>query len=135
MRVLVCGGRGFNDVALLRTALNELHAQYGFKVLIHGMQIGADLLAGQWAEDNGIKVEPYRAEWTKYGKPAGPIRNARMLTEGKPKLVIAFPGGRGTRDMCEKAIAAGVEVINVRDGKSRSTEAAGAGNHPPDGAS
>ena len=133
MRVLVCGGRGFNDVTLLRTTLDELHARYGFKVLIHGMQIGADLLAGQWGEDSGIKVEPYRAEWTKYGKAAGPIRNARMLAEGKPQLVIAFPGGKGTRDMREKATAAGVEVKNVVR-KPPSPEAVGAGNHSPDGA-
>jgi hypothetical protein len=44
---------------------------------------------------------------------AGPIRNARMLEEGKPDIVIAFPGGRGTANMIEQAHAAGVEVVQV----------------------
>lgn len=44
------------------------------------------------------------------GKAAGPIRNQRMLDEGKPDLVVAFPGGRGTADMVRRAKAAGVPV-------------------------
>ncbi len=53
----------------------------------------------------------FHAEWMKYGKAAGPIRNARMLAEGKPDLVVAFPGGRGTADMLRRVREAGIEVI------------------------
>jgi hypothetical protein len=37
----------------------------------------------------------------------------QMLDEGKPDLVIAFPGGGGTADMMRRARAAGVEVLEV----------------------
>ena len=48
-----------------------------------------------------------------YDANAGPRRNARMLAEGKPDLVVAFPGGRGTADMVSKARAAKVEVMEI----------------------
>jgi UDP-N-acetylmuramoylalanine-D-glutamate ligase len=60
-----------------------------------------------------IPVETYEADWDTHGKAAGPIRNKRMLDEGKPDLVVAFPGGRGTANMISQARKAGVEVIEV----------------------
>ena len=53
-------------------------------------------------------VKPH--EWAKFGKRAGPMRNARMLAEFNPELVIAFPGGRGTADMIARAKKARVSV-------------------------
>jgi hypothetical protein len=53
------------------------------------------------------------AEWDRLGRKAGPIRNHRMLDEGKPDLVAAFPGGRGTSGMIALANKAGVEVTEV----------------------
>ena len=47
------------------------------------------------------------------GKRAGPLRNQRMLDEGKPDLVVAFPGGGGTKDMVRRAVKAGVSVHEV----------------------
>ena len=51
------------------------------------------------------------AEWHRLGRKAGPIRNQRMLDEGKPDLVVAFPGGTGTAGMVALACKAGVRVI------------------------
>jgi hypothetical protein len=50
----------------------------------------------------------------KHGRAARPIRNQRMLDEGKPDLVVAFPGGRGTTDMIRRAERAGVPVRQVQ---------------------
>jgi ABC-type sugar transport system substrate-binding protein len=36
-----------------------------------------------------------------------------MLDEGKPDIVVAFPGGTGTADMVRRARKAGVVVIEV----------------------
>jgi hypothetical protein len=55
----------------------------------------------------------YPADWAKHGRAASPIRNQQMLDEGRPNLVVAFPGGRGTADMVRRARSAGVEVIEV----------------------
>ena len=113
MRVLVCGGRNFNDAMYLIKSLDQAHMHGPITTLIHGCAQGADSLADLWAEKNQVQVERYRADWRKYGNGAGPIRNEQMLQQGKPQLVIAFTGGRGTNDMIRQARAAGVPVMKL----------------------
>lgn len=64
-----------------------------------------------------MNVEKYPADWEKYGKVAGPIRNQQMLDEGKPDVVYAFTddlsNSRGTADMCRRANKAGVPVYVI----------------------
>jgi hypothetical protein len=109
MRVLVCGGRSFSDKARVWWALDSFGPPE-VREVISGMAPGADTLAAEWAERFGFPLHKFPADWSKHGKAAGPIRNQRMIEEGKPDLVIAFPGGRGTADMIRRAKAAGVEV-------------------------
>lgn len=109
MRVLVCGGRDFDDYKLMCDILS----QWPIKLLISGHAKGADRLAERWAIEEGIVKLVYPPLWQKYGKAAGPIRNQQMLDEGKPDLVIAFPGGRGTTDMVNRARDAKVAVYDV----------------------
>lgn len=111
MRVLVCGGRDFADYEMLREALECL---LPISVLIHGCARGADELAGRWARRHDVRVESYPANWAKLGPAAGPFRNKQMLREGKPELVVAFPGGKGTANMVKIAREANIPVINVR---------------------
>lgn len=113
-RVLVTGGRHFNDWKLMYCTLNRLHATHEFSLLIHGGAWGADWLADKWAEDvDDVTVQVFPADWETHGKAAGPIRNQQMLEEGLPDLVVAFPGGRGTSDMVARAKRAGVEVMMI----------------------
>lgn len=105
MRVLVCGGRSFDGWSAVHRTLSEIKPS----VVIQGGASGADQLAAKWADVNGVPLVTYPALW-KQGKKAGPIRNAFMLQDGRPDVVIAFPGGHGTEDMIRKAEAAGVPV-------------------------
>lgn len=84
-------------------------------VVIHGKAIGADLLASQWALVNNVPEMPFKADWSRFGLGAGPIRNKQMLDEGKPDLVIAFKGGKGTENMITQATKAGVKVIRIEE--------------------
>jgi|SRR5215831_5934683 len=118
MRILVCGSRHFWDTKLFDEVLNYYwYPVRAIDVIIHGGAQGADTLADLWAESKGIYIEEYRAQWEKYGKAAGLIRNKQMLDEGKPDMVIAFlaPDSRGTANMIKQATEAGVEVkvINI----------------------
>lgn len=119
MRVLVCGGRDLEDYKYVERILNSYHFFYGFSCLIHGGAYGADNLAGVWAQQHEIPMEVYPADWKQHGKAAGPIRNKQMLDEGKPDIVIAFPGGKGTANMVDQAHNAGIEVYVVNDDKTR----------------
>ena len=111
MKVLVCGGRNFDDALTLGSWLGGIHKDHGISMLIHGDANGADRMAAKFAEWKGIPVKAYPADWQKHGKAAGPIRNRQMLDEGKPDLVVAFAGGRGTANMIEQARKAGVKVF------------------------
>ena len=102
MRVLITGGRNFDNRELLETTLDAVHASAPLSALIHGAANGADTLAGKWASRNGIKIFACPANWKRFGWGAGPIRNREML-ELTPDLVVAFPGGRGTADMISAA--------------------------------
>jgi hypothetical protein len=113
MRVLVCGGRRFADAAFLDETLDRLHAAHGFTVVIEGDAVGADRMAGAWSESRGIKHIVFKADWEASGAKAGPKRNRRMLEEGRPDLVVAFPGGHGTAHMVRIARAAGVAVVEI----------------------
>jgi hypothetical protein len=113
MRVLVCGGRTFADQALLEATLDRLHHIRVFTTLIEGDAVGADRMAGAWADARGIAHEVFKADWEGQGSKAGPLRNLRMLEEGRPDLVIAFPGRSGTAHMKRIAREAGVAVVEI----------------------
>ena len=113
MRVLVCGGRGYSDADKMRRVLDDMHAVTPFDVLIYGMARGADDLAKMWATARGVKRLGFPADWEKHGRSAGPIRNREMIEKGRPDLVIAFPGGRGTQNMIKQANAAAVSVCVI----------------------
>jgi hypothetical protein len=114
MRVLVCGGRDFADIDLLYRELDRIHAQTPIDCIIEGGAKGADYLAARWSARNDLPNHArYPADWAIHGRAAGPVRNQRMLDEGKPDLVVAFPGGKGTADMVRRARSAGVAVRSV----------------------
>lgn len=110
-RVLACGGRDFVMTDRYAAAFHEIVGRAGASILIHGGARGADTEAGKLARGRGMQVIVFMAQWERDGKAAGPIRNQRMLNEGKPDLVVAFPGGRGTADMVRRAESAGIPVI------------------------
>jgi hypothetical protein len=96
---------------LLTQTLNSLPQQN--LLIIHGAAMGADRWADVWAARVNVPVKRFRANWDRYGKSAGPRRNQKMLDEGKPDLVIAFPGGSGTADMVDRARTAGIPVTEI----------------------
>jgi len=111
-RVIICGGRNFNDEKKMYAVLNTGTVGH-IDTVIHGGAAGADRLAHDWAFTYARKVEIFHADWIREGKAAGVLRNQRMLDYGKPDKVVAFPGGRGTADMVKRARAAGIEVYEV----------------------
>ena len=125
MKVLVCGDRnwaneyrigdgyltrhdlGWEDYILTIEILDEIKLLQGIDLVIHGCARGADQLGKHWAESRGVPVMEFPAEWDKYGKSAGPIRNRQMLWRGKPNMVLAFhrdfQHSKGTANMVEIA--------------------------------
>lgn len=111
MKILVCGGRDYNDENKVFETLSE----YLPFELISGGARGADTFAQNYARVRGLVAHIFYPNWSEFGKAAGFIRNRQMLDEGQPDLVVAFPGGRGTEMMVKIAKEAGVEVIEVHN--------------------
>ena len=111
MKILVCGDRNWVDK---KAIFRELSKYPRDTIVIEGEARGADSLARVVALGLGVSVERYPANWDKYGRAAGPIRNQQMLDQ-KPDLVLAFhadlDNSKGTRDMVIRARKAGIEVL------------------------
>jgi hypothetical protein len=124
MRLLVCGGRDYTDRLRVWRTLDAMHARDRIVVLIHGNAEGVDTLAKRWAVARRVWHLPFEPNWQTHGDLAGPIRNRRMLDQGKPDLVLAFPGGRGTRNMIGQAKRAGVpvEIVGARTSRAEMQE-------------
>lgn len=121
-RVIVCGGRDYNDWRMLSDALDALE----IGSLAHGAARGADRLAEHWAYLRGVPYYAYPARWDRDGRSAGVRRNQLMLELFKPHLVVAFPGGRGTADMVQRARAANVPVVDFGPALGHPHDSAGA---------
>ncbi len=103
MRVLVCGGRDYRNYNIVAQALDDYHKEHNITVIIHGAATGADTLAESWAKANEIPYCGIPAKWRKHGNSAGPIRNKWMADNMRVQQVMAFPGGRGTKNMIAQA--------------------------------
>lgn len=114
MRILVCGDRDWTNKDLIAEVLGS----FAFDTLIEGEARGADRLAREvvakfnFLHHTALLIRPFPADWHRYGKAAGVIRNTQMLKEGTPDLVIAFHNyiekSRGTANMLCQAEDAGV---------------------------
>lgn len=103
MRTIIAGSRGCTDYSELLKAI----AEFPFKIttVISGTARGVDTLGEIYARGNKIPVEQYPADWSKYGKRAGYIRNEQMANVAEGALVLwdgFSPGTAHMIDICDK---------------------------------
>jgi UDP-N-acetylmuramoylalanine-D-glutamate ligase len=136
MRVLVCGGRDYNNFGTFGIAMDMVHDELLSAnpptVVIHGWpNTGVNDMAHRWADIHGYDVLAFSSDWNDLSNmdaiikkrrhdPACDVRSSlhrrhqRMLDEGRPDLCVAFPGGSGTDDMVARARRAGIKIIDLR---------------------
>lgn len=107
-RVIVCGSRTWADSAKIAERLKALPKN---TTVIHGGARGADRLAAAEARKLGLRVKVYRADWDRYGKRAGIIRNYRMAEAGADLCIALWDGSSsGTKHMIDEARRHGIPV-------------------------
>ncbi len=117
-RIIVCGTRDFNDKSLLQKTLDSVLSGMQSVEIISGGCRGADTYGEEYALARKISVKRFPAEWDKYGRAAGPIRNRQMLeyaTAGNATVIAFWDGkSKGTMNMIQTAQKQGanVHVIN-----------------------
>lgn len=108
--VIVTGGRNYSDYNKVSDVLRFLSPS----LIVQGGATGADYLAFRYAQSAQIECQTYEADWEKYPKAAGPIRNRLMLIKHPDAVVVAFPGGRGTANCVKQALDRNMIVLEVR---------------------
>ena len=130
IKVIVAGSRHITDYQLVSSVITNTINKYDIKVteIVSGCANGVDSLGEQWALENGVKVEPFDANWdditvpnalirtNKWGKEynarAGFQRNERMAEYGDVLIVIWDGKSRGSKDMMDRAIRHGLLVLS-----------------------
>lgn len=112
IKVIVCGGRDYNDRGSVFAVLDRIHARVGVALVKHGQARGADRLAGEWAESRGVAVQAFPADWEGLGKRAGILRNIEIADSGAD-LCVAFPGGKGTAHMAGLCKSLGIPTVEI----------------------
>lgn len=120
--IIVAGSRSFEDYASVEKTLRAYVTDYENTAIISGTARGADRLGERFAAAHGMKLIRRPADWDRYGKAAGYIRNEEMaklsVSGGDHGVLFAFWDGesRGTRHMIDLAHKHGLEVHIVRYG-------------------
>ena len=114
MKVIIAGGRNFNDYNKLRESCDNILVNQKDVEIVSGMAAGADTLGERYAQEKGYEVKKFPAQWDLYGKSAGYKRNQQMA-EYADGLIAFWDGkSRGTKHMIDIANKMGLKVRVVR---------------------
>ena len=105
---IVAGSRTFQNYPLLCKELDKIKSQIG--EIICGEARGADTLGRTYAYDNDIIIKSYPADWERYGKSAGPVRNKEMAAYADKAIIFWDGKSTGSKDMIDKMKKLGKEV-------------------------
>ena len=102
-RICVAGGSNFSDYTLLRNTLNDYlsFVKKDEVEIVSGRAIGADTLAIYYAFEYNIATKDFPANWTKYGKSAGMIRNSEMAKYCTEAIIFWNGYSVGTKNMID----------------------------------
>ena len=119
IRTIWCGDRHWDNYDWIEETMAKMKEHLGEFFVIEGEADGADKASKYLAQLHDLPFQGFKADWTKYGKAAGPIRNAEMLKQ-HPHGVLAFHldlrKSKGTANMVDIAFKAGIPVWICTDG-------------------
>lgn len=113
MKIAIVGSRDFTNYEAMKKAFDIVKEQYPVSEILTGCAMGADSLAVQLANERDYKLTVFKADWNRYGKGAGPVRNTDLVN--KSDIVMVFWNGisRGSKDVIRKAIMANKILVCV----------------------
>lgn len=119
-RVIIAGGRDFADYELLSKTMDEYLSEITDDIsIVCGQARGADTLGEQYAKEHGYNVQYFPAEWKRYCKAAGYIRNTEMAKNADALVAFWDGASLGTKHMIATAerLHLDVKVVTYRKGE------------------
>lgn len=114
MRIIIAGGRNFNDYNKLKNSCNKILINQEEIIIVSGNANGADKLGERYAKENNYSIEIHPAEWDKYGKSAGYRRNQTMANNADGLIAFWDGKSKGTKHMIDIATKGGLKVRVIR---------------------
>ena len=111
MRTIIAGSRYIDDYDFLCNVMDDLTIEP--TVILCGCADGVDALGKRYAKENGIKIEYYLANWKKFDKAAGPMRNSKMVANAEALVLIWDGRSKGSGDVLAKARVKGLAIKEV----------------------
>ncbi|MGJ8549359.1 DUF2493 domain-containing protein [Winogradskyella wichelsiae] len=110
MKIIIAGGRSFKDYEKLHQVCTKILSQQNKIEIVSGTANGADKLGEKFATDNGFSIKKFSANWDKFGKSAGYIRNAEMAEYADALIAFWDKKSRGTLHMINLAKRADLKI-------------------------
>lgn len=101
MKTIIAGSRTINDMGLLEQVIKD--SGFHISEVVCGGARGVDSLGKKWAEEYGKYCALFLAQWDKFGKRAGYIRNAQMADYADAVIILWDGRSKGTKHMIEQA--------------------------------
>ena len=113
MKVIVAGSREVKSYELVERAIED--SGFDITEVVCGAARGVDSLGAEWAQDHGVPVKYFPAEWKRYGRAAGSKRNEQMAEYAEALIAIPIARSKGTKHMISAATKRGMPmfVVNV----------------------
>lgn len=109
MKTIIAGSRTISDLSVINIAVQA--SGFHISVVVEGEAKGVDSLAKLWAEANGIPVTEFKADWRRFGRGAGPIRNEQMAKFADGLIAIWDGQSPGTKNMIALGEELGLKVF------------------------
>lgn len=112
-KIIIAGSRSITDYEKLASVMSQLTAGVSPRnayEIVSGGADGVDQLGERWAEEYDCPVARFEADWDKYGKSAGPIRNEKMAVYADILIALWDGESAGTENMIDVALNEGLEV-------------------------
>ncbi len=108
MKTIIAGSRSITNIEDVYNAVHN--SNFDITEVVSGIARGVDRLGEQWAKENNISIKRFPAQWNKYGRSAGYIRNAQMANYSDALIAVWDGKSKGTQHMSNFAKKSGLLV-------------------------
>lgn len=110
MRVIIAGSREIIDYGIVMDSIFNSGFINSLSEIVSGGARGVDRLGEKCAQELGIPVKVFKADWDRYGKGAGHIRNEQMANYANALIAVWDGKSKGTKNMIDCAKRLGLKV-------------------------